>query len=194
MQRAMVLVAMLAACAGSDDGAVGPDAPTDPMLGTWIRVPVVGLDGVTGLTFSAGGRWTADGTFGADAGSYQIDSGSWLTLAGGAHVHTEGAYLLAGDQLMLQAYLPEGTPAGIVGTWVAHYATDALVEARLQVAADGTVSLATTSRGDTTTATGTWTEEPRGFVVALGATPGSPFHFRTMGGAAVGTQLYERAP
>lgn len=200
MKQAIALAVCLAACDGADDGggaidaADATDATDDPLLGTWVRVPVVGPDGVERLTFSAGQRWSAEGTFGADAGTYLIDGATWLTFQGGVRWRYEGDILIAGDQLMIKPYLPEGAPAGIVGTWVADYATDALVSERLVVEATGTASITTTIRGTPTTVTGTWTEEPRGFVVDAGAAPGSPFHFRTMGGAAVGTQLFERAP
>lgn len=193
MRQAIVLAVVLAACTGSGDDMSAADAPADPMLGAWVRVPVVGPDGVERLTFSAGGRWAAEGTFGTDEGTFQIDS-SWLTTSGGVHWDVEGEILLAGDQLMVLAYVPQGTPDGIVGTWVSNYATDALVESRLVVEAGGTASITTTYRGTPSTVSGTWTEEPRGFVVDVGATEGSPFHFRTMGGAAVGTQLFERVP
>lgn len=198
MKQAIALAVCLAAC-GADDGggaidAAGTDAPADPLLGTWVRVPLVGPDGVERLTFSAGQRWSAEGTFGTDAGTYLIDGGTWLTIQGGVRWQYEGDILIAGDQLMIKPYLPESAPAGIVGAWVADYATSALVSERLVIDAAGTASITTTVRGTPTTVTGTWTEEPRGFVVDAGAAPGSPFHFRTMGGAAVGTQLFERAP
>lgn len=175
------------------DAAGDLDAATEPLLGTWVRVPVVGPDGVERLTFSAGRRWAAEGTFGTDSGTYLLD-GDWLTIQRGQRWQYEGRFLLIGDQLMIKPYLPSGAPVGIVGTWTASYATSAIVSERLVVEAGGAASITTTIRGTPTTATGTWTQAPRGFVVDLGATPGSPFHFRTMGGDAVGTQLFERAP
>jgi|JI10StandDraft_1071094.scaffolds.fasta_scaffold08019_11 hypothetical protein len=198
MKQALAVAVLLAACGGDDAGGATIDAAVDgtsaTLLGAWVRVPVVGPDGVERVTFSAGARWAAEGTFGNASGTYLLDGGTWLTIQGGVGWQYEGDILLAGDQLMIQPYLPVGSPAGIVGTWVADYATNALVSERLVVEAAGAASITTTIRGTPTTVTGTWTEEPGGFVVDAGAAPGSPFHFRTMGGAAVGTQLFERAP
>lgn len=189
---------LAAACnGGGDDGAAPIDAPAggSGLAGSWVRVPVVGDDGVERITFTAS-TWTAEGSFGTDSGRYQIDAGDWLWISGGVHFASEGAFLLDGDQLLIIAYEPVGAVTGLVGTWRASYsAGGSLVDQTILLNGDGSASRTTIARDSEQTDPGTWTAETGGFALDLGAAAPQPLHFRTLGNnAAVGTLRFDRAP
>ncbi len=196
-----VLGLTLAACGGDDDPMGGADAATDAALdaptaglvGTWMLLPPNSPELDIGtVTFRADGTSTL-GDDPPDHGRYTV-AGNRLTvdpdLPGAAHPTIETDFLLSGSQLMLPAFLPQGTPSGMLGTWKTDVVSDGIKSSTaITTNADQTAVVRFSTADSEQEIPGTWATEPTGFVFTG---PNLTLHFKPFAGGAVGYTLFER--
>jgi hypothetical protein len=209
------LVAMIALAACGDDASTTPvdsgasiDAPADarpdaspdanlgtPLVGTWVKSPDAYADqDYQSVTFRADGTFTIATPDATRAGTYFVPTPGRLRLVTGADFQ-ETSFVTQGDQILLDAVLPQGQVTGVVGTWTTTIAYDSgMIMASLTIAADNTFSGTSTTPSATTTFSGTWVAEGTGLAMTYSEPVDQTEHVRLLGTLGLGPQLLTKQP
>jgi hypothetical protein len=173
----------------------GDDDTNDPakLVGEWASV---GDDAIS-LTIGDDGTYLIEDDNGPEAGTFSATT-TRLTIAGPS-VESEVSYVVRGDQLLLNAFLPVGSVDGFVGEWHvdSRQGTDTQ-SIDVDLRADHTLDFALESTEDgELAATGTWAEAGDELVLTLQVEgPNGPVEvpiaFHTIDDIAFGNPLFER--
>jgi len=208
------LLAMFALAACGDDAATPvdsglnkdaaadarPDASPDaslapPLFGDWVKDPDAWTDQfVQGATFRTDGTFTLVRLGDPVSGNYEVpSSGRLRTFHDDPTKFDELGFVIVNDQLLIDAFLPQGQVTGLVGSWTSSRVTFGQTgTVSLTIAADGTASTLTSSGTTSFPDSGTWVAEGTGLVITFANNHGQA-HFRLLGGA-LGRFLFVKQP
>ena len=208
LRLCLLAVVMLAAC--GDDGGNAPidsapriDASADatpdadpslaPLVGTWMK----GADSWSGqmipmVTFRANGTVSLGDTTSPDEGSYTVPAPGRLKMVFQSST-LEGDFVIGNNHLLLSALLPQGTVAGLVGTWTSTGTTNgAASTVSMAINANNSGAYTITGPAGSQTFTGTWATEGTGIAFTATSPAALALHFRPIGTAGIGTQLFTK--
>jgi hypothetical protein len=209
--RVIPVLVLIALSACGDDGGGGGgnpdsgphiDAPADlaldadpsiaPLVGTWNKAPESWTGQmITIVTFRANGTVSLGDATGADEGTFTVPMPGKLRMVFPGST-LESDYVLVNDRLMITAFLPQGTVTGLVGMWRNVTTSTTTGTAVMDIRADMTASYILTGPSGTGTWDGTWVAEGTGFEFTATTPTALSLHFRPIGTAAIGTQLFAK--
>jgi hypothetical protein len=212
--RTLVLasfVACTAACGGggSDTPIDAPlidmsTQPPSPLVGRWRELPVGSATPPATpaiITFETSGAmsWDLGGGI-VERGMFSFTTDDKLVTAPFTGPATIAPYYLsaAHDRFMPQAVVPMGSVDGPVGTWHSEELVGAdTFEHTVVMDADMSVTYTWKRPGGVAVYTGTWALDGANAITMTGVFDGgaspTPLKWQYVPGAAIGTQLFERA-
>jgi hypothetical protein len=177
-------------------------APAQGLLAVWRALPSTEDDEPEPafLQFVAGGTGVATNSAGSTLPFQWSTDAALLTLTLGGDTETaQHAFSADGALLLLRAALPQGTPDGVVGTWVGHFNSGGHERTRtLMVATGGTGHRTEVVDGGAPTEYDFTWEQPAAdellMTSDLGGGTQLVSHARVIPGVAIGGALYAREP